>query len=98
MLAAEQTAMVEEELQHLQVVGPEVPAQEEVLAQPAVDILDDRTGPYRLAVNRRYRHAQVVKPPAELLPQGGLHRSTARIVHVPRLEVQQRPHNGWRDR
>ena len=45
MLAALIAAVVEEELQQRQVVVAQVPAQEEVAAQAAVEVLDEGTGP-----------------------------------------------------
>src|SRR4029077_8126015 len=43
-LAAWVAAMVEVELEQFQITRPEMAAQEEVAAQPAVEILDHRTG------------------------------------------------------
>ncbi len=40
-----EAAVVEEELEQLQVVGAEVAAQGEVGPQPAVEVLDEGTGP-----------------------------------------------------
>src|SRR5580658_6096394 len=44
MFAAQKAAMIEEELQQLQIARAHVPTQEKIAAQSAVDVLDDRTG------------------------------------------------------
>src|SRR5260370_34705282 len=69
MLAALEAAMVEKELQQGQVVRAEVSAQEEVTAQSAIDVLDDRTGAYDLVRHATHGFAQVVEMVAEFLPQ-----------------------------
>ena len=46
MLAAEESPVVEEELQQVEIVRPQMAAEEEVAPQPAVVVFDDGTGPY----------------------------------------------------
>src|SRR5512135_3444116 len=46
VFTAEVPAVVQEELQQRQVVLPQLPPQEEVAAQPAVEVLDQTAGPH----------------------------------------------------
>ncbi|HUT12768.1 MAG TPA: hypothetical protein VMY42_19890 [Thermoguttaceae bacterium] len=49
--APQEAAVVGEELEQGQVIRSQVAAEEEVVAQPAVEVLDQRTGADRLAVH-----------------------------------------------
>ena len=46
VVTAQVPAVVQEELKQRQVVLPQVPPQEEVAAQPAVEVLDQTAGPH----------------------------------------------------
>ena len=59
--------MVEKELQQDQVIGAQLSAQEKVVAQSAVDILDDRTGADDALGQVVHGFIEVVKAVAELL-------------------------------
>src|SRR5262245_29394125 len=47
MLAAQEAAMIEEELKQGQIARSQVATEKEVAPQPAVEIFDNRTGTYR---------------------------------------------------
>src|SRR5713101_2213847 len=91
MLAALEAAMVEEELQQGQVVRTQLSAQEEVAAQSAVDVLDDRTGADDMVRYVTHGFAQVVEMVAEFLPQRRFLLPTQRLTAVACLEVEQLP-------
>src|SRR2546422_3508198 len=88
VLTAQEARVVEEELRQVQVVWPQVPPQEEVVAQAAVEILAHGTGPDGAPGHRGYGLTQFVEAPAPLLSQGRLARPAARVAHVERLDVQ----------
>ena len=46
VVTAQVPAVVQEELQQRQVVLPQLPPQEEVASQPAVEVLDQTAGPH----------------------------------------------------
>src|SRR6266404_3036833 len=66
VLAAEEAAVVEEELQQVQIIRSQVTPQEEIVPQAAVEVLDHGTGSDRAARHCRHRLAQVVETPAQL--------------------------------
>src|SRR5260370_35927843 len=89
MLAALEAAMVEKELQQGQVVWAQVSAQEEVAAQSAIDVLDDRTGAYDMVRHVTHGFAQVVEMVAEVLPQRRFLVPAQRVTAVAGLQVKQ---------
>ena len=88
MLAAQEAAMVEKELQQDQVLGAELSAQEEISAQATVDVLDDRTGANNAVSQVVHGSLKVVKLVAELLAQRRFFLPTERLVLVEGLEIE----------
>src|SRR5271157_5432856 len=72
MFAAQKAAMVEEELQQLQIARAHLPTQEKVASQPAVDVLDDRTGTHHLLAQSTHRLLHRVETATQLFTQGRL--------------------------
>ncbi len=62
--------MVQEELRQRQVVRAEVSPQEEVAAEPAVEVLHQRTSPDRPSGQLNHRSLDVVESTAKLLLEG----------------------------
>src|ERR1022692_547549 len=54
VFTAQKAAMVQEELQQLQIARANFPTQEKITAQPAVDVFDDRTGAHHLLTHRAH--------------------------------------------
>src|SRR5438477_2595797 len=66
-----------------------MPAQEEVAAQPAVEVLDDRTGADDVLGHRVHGFLEIIEAVAESLPQRRLLLPTLRLAWVQRLEFEQ---------
>jgi hypothetical protein len=77
-LAPQEMMVVEEELEQGQVIGPQMAAEEEVAAQPAVEVLKDGTDTDRLVDQFGDGHADHKEARTELLAQGGLAGANAR--------------------
>src|SRR5713226_2177704 len=86
MFATQKAAMVEEELQQLQVARADFSAQEKVAAQPAVDVLDDRAGTHDLLTQGLLDLVETAMQP---LAQGRLFLPKQRQTLVERLQVEQ---------
>ena len=81
--------MVEKELQQDQVVGAELSAQEEVTAQSAVDVLDDRTGADDVLGQLTHGCLELVEARAELLTQRRFFLPTSWLAFVQSQKVEQ---------
>ena len=63
-------------------------AEEEVAAEPAVKVLDDRTGPCRTIYQFGDDHADLKEVAAQSLSQGGLARPAGGRFQVKSLDVE----------
>src|SRR3990170_3972153 len=77
--APQEAAVIEEELKQFQIVRSQMAAKEEVAAQSAVEILDDRTGADGQSGQFAQRLAEREKAVAELATQHDLARPTGPI-------------------
>lgn len=66
MFAAQKAAMVEEELQQFQVACADFSTQEKITAQPAVEVLDDRTDTHNLLTQGSHRLLEPVETATQL--------------------------------
>src|ERR1700693_2789513 len=89
VLAAQKTAMVEEKLEQGQIVFAEVAAQKEVISQPTVEILDDRTGPNRGTRQLLERLPQGVITCAQSLAKNGLTLPALRLIGIDQLPMEE---------
>src|ERR1019366_2313350 len=87
--ATQKAAMVEEELQQVQIARADLPAQEKVASQPAVDVFDDRTGTHHLLAQSTHGLFDRVETTTQLFAQGRLFLPTPRLALVERLQVEQ---------
>src|SRR4051794_26536108 len=76
--------MVQKELQQRQVVGAQLPTQNEVATQTAVEVLGDAAGPYHLPRHLGHGYAQGVLAPAQLPPQDRVPLPATRTLLGPR--------------
>ena len=96
--ATQETAMVEKELQQLQVARADFPTQEKVVAQPTVDVLDDRTGADDLLAQVTHGLLQRMETIPQALSQRRLLLPAERLALVQRLQVEQFANAGDRRR
>src|SRR5712692_926073 len=89
--------MVEKELQQHQVVGAELSAQEEVVTQSAVEVLDDRTGADDVLGQVAHGFLEGVEAVAELLAQRRFFWPTSRLAFVQGQQVEQFADDGHGD-
>lgn len=87
--AAQETAMVQEELQQFQVARANVAAQEEVAAQPAVEVLDDRAGADDLLAQGAHGLLDAMEAAAQSSPQRQLLPPAQRLARVQLLDIEQ---------
>ena len=72
VLAPQKPAMIEEELQQRQILRSQMASQEEIVAEPAVEVLDHGTGADRAAGQGGNRFAHGKEAAAQLSAQEGL--------------------------
>jgi hypothetical protein len=77
-----QAPVIQEELQQRQIIHAEVPAEEEIAPQPAVDVLDQRAGSDRSAGQGSNGCVNVIKPAARLFSDRPLLSPSPRIALV----------------
>ena len=82
--------MIEEEAQEIQIVGSQLFAQEEVVSQSAVEILDDRTGSHGVVDNLCGCFLDGLKEGARALLEWVFLRFTARLIQG--LGFKELPH------
>src|SRR5450755_925773 len=87
--AAQKAAMIEEELQQLQVARADFPTQEKVVAQSAVDVLDDRTGADHPLAQVTHGLFERVESATQMFAQGRFFLPTERLAFVQSLQVEQ---------
>src|SRR5271156_574436 len=88
-VATVEAAVVEEKLEQGQVVGSEVAAEGEVVAQPTVEVLDQGTGANGTVRHFADGYVDVVEVLAELLTEFGLPLPAARVGGRQLLPTQQ---------
>src|SRR4051812_966204 len=90
-IASLQPPVVQEELQQRQVIGAQVPPEEEVTPKPAVEVLHQRTGPNRPPGQRGHCRLDVVEPAAKSPSYDRFLSPAPRVVLVARQDAEELP-------
>src|SRR5258705_9908461 len=89
MFAAQKAVMVEEELEEFQVSRAQLATQEKIVAQSAVEVLDDRAGADDLFAQGAYGLLQRVEAVTQSCTQRYLFLPAERLAFVQSLQVEQ---------
>ena len=96
-VTAAERSVIEEEAQKIQILCAQVFPQEEIVAQPAVEIFDHGTGPIRRSDDLLYGLLNGVKSVSKLLLQVFFLLPTCRIGQREILKQKDLAHKLWRD-